>query len=435
MSSKVSFKVVVLTLLIVAIGIKYGKIVTATPGTIVVPSIGYETIQKAINAANPGDIIKVNHGTYYENLIVNKSVSIIGENPANTIIDGSGEGTVVNIIRPNVLVSGFTLQNGKQEVDYCGISIGSNFIVVNNTLLRNNYDGLIFINSNNCRILNNIIVNNTYAGIFIHAGNSSGNIFFQNTIENNNIGLLAFSQANTFYHNDFINNTAQYLAFSPEILDNGAEGNYWSDYSGSDTDLDGIGSSAFNGDNHPLMGMFTNFTVYYGTQMYFLSTICNSTISNFEFDESSGKIGFDVIGSNGTLGFCRIAVPLSLIQNKSTILLDGNSLQPLRNRNDSTYNYRCFLYDNTGVKRKIAVELKLPEGVTPPSFLVLALIAASLVAIVLLVLITIRGSLGKEIKSKFLKRQSKNFEECHGVSSLRVCYIQCVLKMQWIDMK
>jgi parallel beta-helix repeat protein len=404
MSNKVALKAIVLTLLIVAIGIKYGKIVTATPGTIVVPSIGYETIQKAINTANPGDIIKVNHGTYYENLIVNKSVSIIGENPANTIIDGSGEGTIVNIIRPNVLVSGFTLQNGKQEVDYCGISIGSNFVVVNNTLLRNNYDGLIFINSNNCRILNNVIVNNTYAGIFVHAGNSSGNIFFQNTIENNNIGLLAFSPANTFYHNNFINNTNQYSAFSAEILDNGVEGNYWSDYNGSDTDLDGIGSSAINGDNHPLMGMFANFTVNYATQIYFLSTICNSTISNFEFNESNGNIGFDVIGSNGTLGFCRIAVPLTLIQNESTILLDGNSLLLLRDRNDSTYNYRCFLYDNTGVTRKITVLLKLPEGVTPPSFLVPALIAVSLVAIVLVSIILIRGSSRKEIRSRFLKR-------------------------------
>lgn len=434
MPNKIAFKVVALTLLIVAILVNYGKIVMATPGTINVPS-EYETIQKAINAANPGDIIRVTHGTYTENLIVNKSVSIIGENPANTIIDGGGEGTVVNIIRSNVLVSGFTLQNGKQEVDYCGISIGSNFVVVNNTLLRNNYDGLIFINSNNCRILNNIIVNNMYAGIFVHAGNSSGNIFFQNTIENNNIGLLAFSPANTFYHNNFINNTNQYSAFSAEILDNGAEGNYWSDYKGSDTNLDGIGNSAFNGDNHPLMGMFANFTVNYGTQTYYISTICNSTISNFEFNESNGNIGFDVIGSNGTLGFCRIAVPLTLIQNESTILLDGNSLQPFRDRNDSTYNYRCFLYDNTGVTRKITVLLKLPEGVTPPSFLVPALIAVSLVAIVLVSIILIRGSLRKGIKSKFLKRQSKNFEECHGVSSLRVCYIQCVLKMQWIDMK
>ena len=403
MSNKIAFKVVVLTLLIVAIGIKYDKIVTATPSTIIV-SPGSGAIQKAINAANPGDIIKVIHGTYYENLIVNTSVSIIGENPANTIIDGGGEGTVVNIIRPNVLVSGFTLQNGKQEVDYCGISIGSNFVVVNNTLLRNNFDGLIFINSNNCRILNNVIVNNTYAGVYIHAGNSSGNVFFQNTIESNNIGLLTFSPANTFYHNNFINNTHQYSPFSTEILDNGAEGNYWSDYEGSDTDRDGIGNSAFNWDNHPLMGIFTNFTINYGTQKYAVSTICNSTISNFEFEESNGKIGFDVIGRNSTIGFCRIAMLLTLIQNKCIIRLDGNFPQSLRNWTISTYGYIYFLYNNTGVTRKVTIELETPEGGTPPSLLVPALVAGTLVVVVLVSIILIRGSLRKENKSKFLKR-------------------------------
>jgi len=406
MPRKIIFKAVALMLLIVVIGTKCNNVVAANPGTIVVPSPEYETIQKAINAASPGDVIEVTHGTYYENLIVNKSVSIIGEDPADTIIDGGGEGTVVDIIRSNVVVSGFTLQNGKQgDISYCGISVfRSNSVVVNNTLLRNNYYGLELANSSNCKIFSNVIMNSSYAGVYVH-DSSSNNTFFQNTIEDNVIGLLAYSPSNTFYHNNFINNTNQYSALPPVIhMDNGLEGNYWSDYNGSDTNLDGIGSSAFNGDNRPLTGMFTNFTVNYGTQIYSLSTICNSTISNFEFNESGGKIGFDVIGRNGTLGFCRIAMPLTLIQNKSTILLDGDSLQPLRNWNTSTYNYRCFLYDNTGVTRKITIELKLPEGGTPPSFLVPALIAASLVAIVLVSIILMRGSLGKEIRSKFLKR-------------------------------
>jgi len=405
MLKKLIFKAVALMLLAVVIGTKCNNVVAANPGTIVVPSPEYETIQKAINAASPGDVIEVTHGTYYENLMVNKSVSIIGEDPANTVIDGGGEGTVINIIKSNVVVSGFTLQNGKQgNSPYCGISIGSNFVVVNNTLLRNNYDGLILINSNNCTILNNVIMNNTYAGIYIHVGNS-GNVFFQNTIEKNFFGLFAYSPSNTFYHNNFINNTNQYSALPPVIhMDNGVEGNYWSDYAGSDTDRDGIGNSAFNGDNHPLMGMFTNFTVNYGTQIYSLSTICNSTISNFEFDESNEKIDFDVIGRNSTVGFCRIAMPLTLIQNKCIISLDGNFLQSLRNWNISTYNYRYFLFSNTGVTRKVTIELELPEGRTPPSFLVPALVAASLVAIVSVLIILMRGSLRKENKSKFLKK-------------------------------
>lgn len=421
MLKKLIFKAVALMLLIVVIGTKCNNVVAANPGTIVVPSPEYETIQKAINAANPGDVIEVTHGTYYENLIVNTSVSIIGEDRANTVIDGGGKGNVVNIIRSNVTVSGFTIQNGKQgNWPVSGISIRGNSVVVNNTLLRNNYYGLQLTNSSNCKIFNNIIMNSSTAGIYVHDG-SNDNVFFQNTIENNVIGLYTYSPSNTFYHNNFINNTKQCSAMPPVILDNGAEGNYWSDYDGSDTNLDGIGDSqlamAFFTDRYPLMGIFTNFTIDYEKQSYFLSTICNSTISNFEFDESNGRIGFDVIGRNGTVGFCRIAMPVTLIQNKCIILLDGNFLQPLRNWNTSTYGYRCFLYNNTGVTRKVTIEFELPEGRTPPSFLVPVLIAVSSVAMVLVLITLMRGSLGKKIRSKFLKRQSLILRNYYSVRS------------------
>jgi hypothetical protein len=166
------------------------------------------------------------------------------------------------------------------------------------------------------------------------------------------------------------------------------------------------------------MGIFTNFTIDYEKQSYFLSTICNSTISNFEFDESNGRIGFDVIGRNGTVGFCRIAMPVTLIQNECIILVDGKV--PLvfgKNWSTSTYGYRCFVYANTGVTRKVTIELELPEGGTSPSFLVPALIAVSLVAIVLILITLIRGNLGEKIRSKFLKKQSLILRNYYSVRS------------------
>jgi pectin methylesterase-like acyl-CoA thioesterase len=44
--------------------------------TIIVPD-DYPTIQAAINAANDGDTIFVKIGTYYEHVVVNKSLSLI----------------------------------------------------------------------------------------------------------------------------------------------------------------------------------------------------------------------------------------------------------------------------------------------------------------------------------------------------------------------
>ena len=39
----------------------------------------YTTVQEAIDAANDGDTVYVFGGTYYENVIVNKRLSLIGE--------------------------------------------------------------------------------------------------------------------------------------------------------------------------------------------------------------------------------------------------------------------------------------------------------------------------------------------------------------------
>jgi len=46
--------------------------------TIIVPD-DYPTIQEAINNANDGDTIYVRNETYYENVIVHKAVSLVGE--------------------------------------------------------------------------------------------------------------------------------------------------------------------------------------------------------------------------------------------------------------------------------------------------------------------------------------------------------------------
>ena len=103
--------------------------VEAIPETIVVPN-DYPTIQSAIDAAQGGAVIYVKSGIYHENLKVNKSISLIGENRDSTVIDGnSSEGyrAPCRIKSDNVTVSGFTLRDswdGIQlwEVSGCNIS-------------------------------------------------------------------------------------------------------------------------------------------------------------------------------------------------------------------------------------------------------------------------------------------------------------------------
>ena len=55
---------------------------------IVVPD-QYSTIQAAINHANDGDTISVRAGVYYEHVVVNKTVALVGENKETAVIDGN----------------------------------------------------------------------------------------------------------------------------------------------------------------------------------------------------------------------------------------------------------------------------------------------------------------------------------------------------------
>jgi len=93
----------------------------------------YPTIQAAINAAQPADIIQVRAGTYNENLVLDRAVTLTAENfdqnnPAGntTIIDG-GAGTAAITIPPNLTqlpsIRGFVIQGGNN-----GIQASSAFI-------------------------------------------------------------------------------------------------------------------------------------------------------------------------------------------------------------------------------------------------------------------------------------------------------------------
>jgi parallel beta-helix repeat protein len=171
----------------------------------------FSTIQSAINAAFPGDAIHVFPGTYYENLVVNKSVSLFGMDAENTIIDGGLSGNVINITvarvqgrqAPNVNVSGFTIQrsgtgSGKNNGIYLsGGSYGSN--ITGNIITGNHYGIHLDASSSNSINMNN--VTNNFCGIYLEQ--SSENSIFKNNAESNSIGVLLdwLSSENILKHN------------------------------------------------------------------------------------------------------------------------------------------------------------------------------------------------------------------------------------------
>jgi parallel beta-helix repeat protein len=96
-----------------------GTLTVTKGGMITVDDDGpadYKTIQEAIDAATPGDTIFVYVGTYPENVIVNKTVTLKGEDETQVIVTGGGSGKVFNITADNVEIYFFTIRDGKYGV-------------------------------------------------------------------------------------------------------------------------------------------------------------------------------------------------------------------------------------------------------------------------------------------------------------------------------
>jgi len=154
---------------------------TASARIIRVPE-DYPTIQAGINAASPGDIVQVAAGNYYEHIVVNKSITLKGDN-LKTIIDGQKKPPViVNITASNVRIEGFTIKNGNPysaiwaELPYPKTL--SNIVITNNAIVSNYY-AIFLSRSSYCLIANNTVSNNQY-GIVLYS--SSHNIIKQNIV-------------------------------------------------------------------------------------------------------------------------------------------------------------------------------------------------------------------------------------------------------------
>ena len=107
----------------------------------------YSTIGAAITAASTGDTIRVYAGTYNENVVIHKKISLIGNGSANTTINGGGSGDVVNITANGVNISGFTITNSG-STGYAGIIIfSSDYCKIENCRCLDNYNGIRLISS------------------------------------------------------------------------------------------------------------------------------------------------------------------------------------------------------------------------------------------------------------------------------------------------
>jgi len=328
--------------------------------------VEYLSIQEAINAAENGSIVLVGAGVYHENVLINKSMTLLGASKDETIIDGSGNGDVIAITSDDVTLNGFTVRNSSNSL-FGGVGIrlhhSTSSVVTDNVITLNGWagiemddtsnatlsrniisstigstvgliwgDAISLSSSSNNTISDNIVTNSAEFGINMH--DSHGNQIIGNTLVGETIST-ASSTNNTFFHNNFVDYPGPELIDSP--LSNNSwsvsgQGNYWDDYVGLDDGNngrvagDGVGDTNLpwhRVDSYPLISPLSPVQIVWENQAFPTLMISNSTISGLNFDQTGKRITFSVTGPSNTVGYFNLTIPASLLNGSWQILLDG----------------------------------------------------------------------------------------------------------------
>jgi len=244
--------------------------VTTEASTIKVP-LCRKSIQEGIDVARSGDTISVANGTYHEIVNVWKdNLTIRGEDKRGTIIDCKDKDSWGFLLygRHFVRIEGFTIKRTQGGRDGGSSIMG--------------FAGVSLAYSWNCTINDNIMSFHTIAWITYYAYGllltfSFGNNITKNKFEHNMIGMaikngssdnriagnhfywnggralgdgglmLVNASNNMIYHNNFIYNECHLR--NDTVSSNywhgrwNVTGSYWDNYTGSDTNGDGVGDT------------------------------------------------------------------------------------------------------------------------------------------------------------------------------------------------
>jgi parallel beta-helix repeat protein len=158
-------------------------------------------IQDAINNAKEGNTILVYSGVYYENVVVDKSVTVRGI--GHPVVDANGNNTAITLTADGITLVGFNATNAGSSGWDVGIKVTSNNnTITGNNVRNNNWGGIgLYDSSNNNTITGNNICNNGGRGIHLYDSSNNntvtGNVFvndglsvyfsYQNTVEDNTV--------------------------------------------------------------------------------------------------------------------------------------------------------------------------------------------------------------------------------------------------------
>jgi parallel beta-helix repeat protein len=347
------------------------------------------SIQDAIdNYSYPGDIVYVYSGTYYENVVVNKTINLTGEDKATTVIDGGGSGDVVNITADWVNISGLTISNSGSEVSWPDFDVGIKFYmvqncwVINNNVTSINGSGIyLYSSSNNSINDNNVSSNNWYS--IILSSSSYVNIS-NNIIHDNGLGITLYSssfvnvQENEIYNNWGDGIRSQYSSDNTYInnivhdqINSGGVGGHGFFFSGTPYSNNKIiGNVVYNNgaDGIHLEAQSAPDPKAFWNNSIINNTVYNNTldgiligigINNFIIDNVVNNNGLGTINPRGGISLhssSNSVVRGNIVHNNDNGILIDKSVDSMPPINNTITENMIYNNDNAGVRLGGAIE-------------------------------------------------------------------------------
>ncbi len=335
-----------------------------------------ESIQEAINNATEGETIFITKGTYETNtsIVVNKTVTLLGEDMAETIISGGLEATLIlSILADGAKIQNLTIRNSES-----GFGLGIHIKNVTNVKIQDSHitncpTGIVLTNANHSEIARSSITNSKNYGMHF-LPNSSYNTVFWNTIQNNSqaVAIELGCRENMFYQNNFVQYTtpASGLGVAANFwnLSYPAGGNYWDEYANNDvksgtlqteTGSDGIGDAPYQlpspgepKDHYPIRGFINWFHAYWRDNIdYYIlvsSNVSKASSLNFQCSSTDPFTNFTLAG-NPNRGFCRATIPKSLLsaENDLWVVTINSVTTEHTTASDVNHTYILITHQNT----------------------------------------------------------------------------------------
>lgn len=180
----------------------------------------FSSIKSAIEKAENGDRIFVQHGVYFEHtLIINKRIRLIGKE--FPVVDAKQVGDIFILMADGVTIEGFVIQNSGASTikEFSGIRIaGKEGCTIKNNVLNNNYFAIYVSNGKRNRIIGNKIngkaIKETFSGNGIHLWKCEQIEVMNNNIHGHRDGIyFEFAKGCYIYGNSSYNNLRYGLHF------------------------------------------------------------------------------------------------------------------------------------------------------------------------------------------------------------------------------